>query len=127
MRRLAAALACAAIVAFAAMPASASAPPGHLLVTGYEYSLTLSRAKLDPGSTVVQFVNNGEDAHDLKLKRVGSDKEKAIGVVESHQNASVQLRLKKGAKYRLWCSLTTPVDHRANGMEATFNVRKNAS
>jgi plastocyanin len=126
MRRLAAALACAVVAAFAAMPASASAPPGHLLVNGYEYSLTLSRAKLDPGTTIVQFVNNGEDAHDLKLKRIGSDNEKAIGVVPSQGNASIQVRLRKGARYRMWCSLTTPVDHRANGMEASFRVRKNA-
>src|SRR3954451_19077707 len=100
MRRLAAALACVAVSAFAAMPASASAPPGHLLVTGYEYSLTLSRAKLDPGTTIVQFVNSGEDAHDLKLERVGSDTERSIGIVPSLQNASIQLRLKRGAKYR---------------------------
>ena len=126
MGRLAAALACAAVAVLAAMPAAASAPPGHLLVQGEEYSLTLSRAKLDPGRTIVQFVNNGEDAHDLKLERVGSDNEKAIGVVPSQQNASIQVRLRKGAKYQLWCSLTTPVDHRANGMEATFRVRKNA-
>jgi hypothetical protein len=108
------------------MPASASAPPGHLLITGWEYSLTSSRAKLDPGPTIVQFVNSGEDAHDLKLKRVGGDATTAIGAVPSLENASIEVRLKKGATYRLWCSLTTPVDHRQNGMEATFRVRKNA-
>jgi hypothetical protein len=126
MRRVAAVVACAAVGAFAALPASASTPPGHLLVTGYEYSLTISRAKLDPGPTLVQFVNSGEDAHDLKLKRVGSDREKAIGVVSPFENATSQVRLRKGATYRLWCSLTTPVDHRANGMEATFRVRRSA-
>ena len=37
----------------------------RLLVTGREYSLTLSRARIAPGDAIVQFLKSGEDAHDL--------------------------------------------------------------
>jgi hypothetical protein len=36
----------------------------------------------------------------------------------------VELKLRKGATYELWCSLQEPEPYRAQGMEATLAVRK---
>jgi plastocyanin len=124
MRRAAIAIACVVAAWAAAVPASAGDDPGRLLVTGTEYNLTLSHPKANPGDTIIQFRNGGEDAHDMKLQRVGGGTEHAVGVLQHGELDSIELRLRKGAKYELWCSLLEPVNHRDQGMEATLTVRK---
>ena len=124
MRRAAIAIACLVAVSAAAVPASAGDNPGHLLVTGTEYNLTLSHPRVNPGDTIIQFRNGGEDAHDMKLQRVGGGTEHAVGVLQHGELDSIELKLRKGATYELWCSLLKPVNHREQGMEATLNVRK---
>jgi plastocyanin len=124
MRRAAISIACIAGVWLAAAPASAGGGPGRLLVTGTEYNLTLSHARANPGDTIIQFRNDGEDAHDMKIMRVDGATEHAVGVLQHDQLDSLEMNLKKGASYELWCSLETPVNHRDNGMEATLQVRK---
>jgi plastocyanin len=125
MRRAALAIGCLLVAWLMAVPVSAGDDPGRLLVRGGEYYLTESRPTLDPGDTIIQFQNDGEDAHDLKLKRVGGATEKSFGVVEAEADpVSLELKLRKGATYRLWCSLETPVNHREQGMKAKFTVRK---
>jgi uncharacterized cupredoxin-like copper-binding protein len=120
-------LALAIVVAAAAMlPASASGAPNRVSATGDEQSetamsLILSRAKVDPGRAIIQFINSGEDVHDLQVKRKGAqDVQRSTGNVAPGVQDEVELKLRRDSKYQLWCSIT---DHRDLGMEATLKVR----
>jgi plastocyanin len=91
-------------------------------VTGREYDLTLSRAKIDAGDAIIQFANGGEDPHDLRIKRAGKPGD-GHGAGETAPGGLAEFRstLRPGAKYVLWCSLA---NHRALGMVAHLSVRK---
>lgn len=125
------ALAFVAVVAALALPpfAAAAKPapaPDRVQVQGTEYDLLLSKRKLVPGRAIVQFVNAGEDAHNLILQRLDRggaqvDNQFAAGEVEPGDYANIDARLKKGSRYVLWCSLQ---DHRQRGMEATLRTRR---
>lgn len=80
-------------------------PPSRLLVTAREFSLTLSRTKLDPGEAIVQLYDFGEDPHDLAIQRVGGPTVFRIPETLPGETGSVRLRLRKASRYRLWCSL----------------------
>jgi hypothetical protein len=126
MRNRIALAACALVLAapapLAAAPArpSSDPPPARLLVTGREYSLTLSRAKLRAGEAIVQLHNFGEDPHDLHLQRAGTSRVFAIGEVEPGETGTIELRLRRRSSYRLWCSIDP---HAALGMEATLKTK----
>ena len=106
----------------AVAPASSAEPvPDRVMARGTEFDLTLSKTRLIPGRAIVQFVNAGEDPHDLKIQRVGGDAEMSIGVVPSGSYVNLDTRLRRGSTYVLWCSLS---DHRQKGMEATLRTRK---
>jgi hypothetical protein len=94
--------------------------PSRLLVTGDEYSLVLSRLSVRRGPALIQFLNRGEDVHDLRLRRIGSGAH-TMSVPEVRPGGLVELdaRLRTG-RYRLWCSLP---GHRALGMHAVLRVR----
>ena len=120
MRRALLLAACLGLVAVA--PASsAKPPPERVMARGTEFDLTLSKTKLIPGRAIVQFVNAGEDPHDLKIQRVGDDTEVAVGVVPPGTYSNLDTRLRRGSTYVLWCSLS---DHRQRGMEATLRTKK---
>ena len=113
-----------------ALSASASAEkvqsPDRVQARGTEFDLTLSKQKLRPGRAIVQFLNDGEDAHDLRLQRVGAageteGPELTVGVVSPGEYANLDARLRKRSTYVLWCSLG---DHRERGMEATLRTKK---
>jgi hypothetical protein len=126
---------CAALVAAASLgvtTAGAAKPaeepvPDRVGVRGSEFDLLLSKLKVKPGRVIVQFVNSGEDPHDLRLQRLDPSTgtqvgpELGSGVVAPSTYDNLDLRLKKGSRYVLWCSLT---DHRSRGMEATLKVGK---
>lgn len=95
-------------------------PPSRLLVTGREYSLTLSRAKLRAGSAIVQLHNFGEDPHDLNLQRVGSKRVFEVGEVEPGETGTLEMKMRRRSSYRLWCSIDP---HAALGMEATLRTK----
>ena len=125
VRILAAAAACVAIV-----PALADAKPqpvpDRVQVSGSEFDLVLSKRKVKPGRVIVQFVNEGEDPHDLRLQRfdrAGSPQGPEFGFGELGPGAfeNLDARLKKRSSYRLWCSIA---DHRSLGMEATLRTKK---
>jgi plastocyanin len=109
-----------ALAAALAVPAGPVAPPGRLQVVAKEFSFTLSRQKLKPGPAIVELVNFGEDAHDVRLRRIGGTKTYGIGPVQPGQHARLRLRLLRG-RYRLWCSIP---NHRALGMQVTLLVRR---
>lgn len=121
MRRIAlVAAACAALIA--ATPASSSpAIPDRVMARGSEFDILLSKAKVKPGRVIVQFVNAGEDPHDLQLQRVGQGVQTGAGVTPPGEAVNIDTRLKKHATYVLYCSLS---DHRERGMEATLRTRK---
>jgi plastocyanin len=125
----------AALVAAASIGvASAGAKPGgdepvpdRVGVRGLEFDLLLSKQKVAPGRVIVQFVNAGEDPHDLRLQRLdpatGSQAgaELGSGIVGPSTYDNLDLKLRKASRYVLWCSLA---DHRERGMEATLKVGK---
>jgi hypothetical protein len=108
-----------ALTALLAVPAAA-APPARLQVIAREFSLTLSRQKLKAGPAIVELVNFGDDVHDLRLRRFGGTRIRAIRTVRPGEHAALQARLAPG-RYVLWCSIA---DHRARGMHATLLVRR---
>jgi hypothetical protein len=125
VRRRAAAVACGGLVAAAglvAAPAPGARSPARLLVAGDEWHLQLSRARIIRGDALIQFVNRGEDDHDLRLQRISSSSTpKPVArwrVTVPGDVSSLSLRLRTG-RYRLWCSLP---GHRSLGMRATLRV-----
>ena len=59
-----------ALALLGAVPGEARAP-GRLMVLADEHSLVLSRQSIVRGPALIQFLNRGEDPHDLRLRRIG--------------------------------------------------------
>ena len=112
-------------VAAAAGPAAGkpSEPvPDRVMARGTEFNLVLSKAKVTPGRVILQFLNAGEDPHDLRIARVGDEgAEFGFGIVGPGDYQNLDTRLRKRSSYVLWCSLS---DHRALGMEAILRTKK---
>ena len=110
----------------AALVASVSAlfVGGHstsrVQVVAREFSYSLSRVQLRSGTTVVELVNMGQDAHDLRVQRIGARHVAGTKVVSAGGRAELTLRLAPG-RYRFWCSVA---DHRARGMQASLTVTR---
>jgi hypothetical protein len=117
---VAGALSAAAATTAAAKPAP-EVTPSRLLVTGREYDLSLSRPKLPPGPVIIQLYDYGEDPHNLVLQKIGGPTPYTTGTVEPGETGEVRLRLRRGSRYRLWCSLA---DHAQLGMTAELKVGK---
>jgi hypothetical protein len=116
MRRL---LLLVVVVGLCAAPAEAAAP-SRLLVESREFNLVLSRGSVKAGDSIVQLVNQGEDPHDLRLRRVGGGRGAgSIAETLPGELGEWSGRLRRG-RYRLWCSLD---GHRALGMRAVLRVR----
>jgi hypothetical protein len=123
--RIAAAAALAGLLAAGVAGAHASSSrrvPSRLMVSGTEYRLQLSRGAVRRGPALIQFVNRGEDPHDLRLLRIGASATRTVSVPEVRPGEVVQLdtRLTAG-RYRLWCSLP---GHEQRGMRAVLSVRR---
>jgi hypothetical protein len=111
--------AAAALVLVACAAALASPrPPARLQVAATEFSFTLSRLRLPAGPAIVQLANFGEDAHDLRLRRVGGSRVYGIATTAAGEDRNLAVKLLPG-RYVLWCSLA---DHRRRGMQATLVV-----
>jgi hypothetical protein len=113
---------CGASAAVGAFPPASRHAPARLLVAGEEYRLTLSRQTIRSGPALIQFLNRGEDPHDLRLRRIGRTTGYAATAPETGPGELVQLeaRLAPG-RYRMWCSLA---DHRRRGMRAVLTVKR---
>ncbi len=100
-----------------APPAPPSVP--HIQVIAVEYSLTLSRTTVPAGKVVVEFLNHGQDEHNLNFLAgegplAGFFPDIAAGGV------SDQAIVLRAGTYRLFCSLP---QHQQKGMRATLVVQ----
>ncbi|HEX3909785.1 MAG TPA: cupredoxin domain-containing protein [Solirubrobacteraceae bacterium] len=102
-------------------PAEGGEPPSipHVQVSAVEYGFSLSRTTVPAGTVIFQFVNDGQDEHNLKIAPpeegplTGSfANEPSKGV------ANLELEMQPGS-YTLFCSLPT---HEQKGMKATLVV-----
>jgi hypothetical protein len=107
-----------ALTAFAVL--SPHAAPGRLGVSASEFHLVLSRASVKAGRIVIQLQNEGEDVHDLRLRRIGGTRTYSFPVTSPGGRTTLSLRLLPG-RYRLWCSVA---DHAQLGMRAVLRVRR---
>ena len=94
------------------------APPARVQVVAREFSLALSRQRIRSGKAIVELANFGEDAHDLRLQRVGGTIVYRWPTAQPGDAEDKALTLAPGT-YRLWCSIA---NHRALGMTATLVV-----
>jgi uncharacterized cupredoxin-like copper-binding protein len=97
----------------------AAAAPARLLVEAREFNLTLSRGKIKHGVAIVQLANQGEDPHDLAIKRLRGKRRGTIAETRPGEQSEWEGRLRRG-RYRLYCTLE---GHRAAGMRAVLRVR----
>ena len=95
-------------------------PPARVQVTAQEFRFTLSRQSIEAGPAIVELVNGGQDAHDLRMRRVGGTRVYAWPKVQPGNVVDETFTLLPG-RYVLWCSVA---NHRTLGMTATLVVRK---
>jgi plastocyanin len=95
------------------------AASARMQVVAREFSFQLSRSQLKSGRVVIELANFGQDAHDLRVQRIGARHIAGTPVVQGGGRADLTLTLRPG-RYRFWCSVA---DHRKRGMSATLVVR----
>ncbi|HSC50576.1 MAG TPA: hypothetical protein VLD16_09970 [Gaiellaceae bacterium] len=96
------------------------ATPARVGVSATEFHLTLSRASVKAGVVEIELQNDGQDPHDLRIRRVGGAHTFSVPLVAPGKHRTIALRMRPGS-YRLWCSVA---DHRALGMQAVLRVRR---
>jgi uncharacterized cupredoxin-like copper-binding protein len=112
--------------AASAAPGGKRSPlPARMLVYAQEWSLMPSRASVPAGKVTVQLWNRGEDAHDLRIRRLnstGSMVGRAQGVALTQSGGLHQATWKLGAgRYEMYCSLP---GHLMRGMHVRITVRR---
>jgi plastocyanin len=103
---------------------TAPAGPVHVQVTAEDtsgYHFILSRTSVPAGEVVIEFVNHGQDEHNLHAVEQPAENTEAGGLKENVKpNAHTDLTLNLHAgSYTLFCSLP---GHEAKGMKATLKV-----
>jgi hypothetical protein len=94
-------------------------PPARVQVVAQEFRFSLSRTVIEHGLAIIELRNLGEDAHDLRLRRVGGTHVYVWPVAHPAQTIDKELRLLPGT-YRLTCGVA---NHARLGMVATLHVR----
>jgi len=100
---------------------SGSAPPPvitHVQVTAVEFSFTLSRTHVPAGKVSFQFVNNGQDEHNLNILPGEGPPSGTFATLPSKGISTQTIDMRSGA-YMLFCSLP---EHESKGMKATLVV-----
>jgi hypothetical protein len=115
------------VAALALVPGAAAGagetPIGVRAQDNGDWALLLSRSVVDPGPAEIQYLNQGEDPHDLKIRRRGSADVLSIAELQPAGVAEIDLRLRSDSRYVMWCS-TLGGKHRALGMETELRVRR---
>ncbi len=124
-RRLLAALVL-VVGSFGAISADASTrPPARMLVYAQEWSLWPSRSSLPAGKVTVQLWNRGQDAHDLRLRRLdrhGHMTGRVLAAAPTTLSGALShatWKLSPG-RYELYCSMP---GHLKLGMHVNLVVR----
>ena len=102
------------------MIAAPPPPPARVQVVAQEFRFALSRQTILAGWAIVELRNGGEDAHDLRMRRIGGTRVYAWPAVQAGKVIDKTFKLLPGT-YALWCSVA---NHRALGMRATLVVRR---
>ena len=102
------------------MIASPPPPPARVQVVAHEFSFALSRQTIKAGWAIVELRNAGEDAHNLRMRRVGGKRVYAWPVTGAGGVVDETFKLLPG-RYVLYCGVA---DHRARGMSAVLVVRR---
>ncbi len=89
-------------------------------VTGREFRITLSRRTVKPGKLRVEFVNFGEDDHDLAISRKGTAYTRTMREIRPKERDVMTMTVRRGT-YVFWCTLPK---HKALGMRSTLRVRR---
>ena len=84
------------------------------------FRLTLSRPSVKAGVVEIELQNDGEDPHDLRVRRVGGTHTFSIPLTQPGKRRTIALHVRPG-RYRLWCSVA---DHAQLGMRAVLRVRR---
>lgn len=92
--------------------------PNRLGVKAWEFGFTLSAKQVSAGDTIIELNNQGEDAHDLHVKRLDGGDELSAPETEPGWQNRIRLTTAPG-DYRLWCSLP---NHASWGMDTTFTA-----
>jgi hypothetical protein len=95
-----------------------AAASSHLQVIQVEYRLTLSRGTVKAGPLSLEAIDRGMDPHDLRLRRVATQREIAVPELRPRERWDGVVQLTPGI-YDLWCSLP---EHAKLGMHATLRV-----
>lgn len=95
-------------------------PPARMLVNADEFFLNGSRRAGPSGLWRIQLRNNGEDVHDLAVRRPDGTAIATIPLIFPDAVGAVRVRLRPGS-YRLICTIS---DHEARGMSWGLVVRK---
>jgi hypothetical protein len=101
---------------------AATPPPARLQVVAQEFRYALSRQRIAAGWAVIELRNAGEDAHDLRLQRVGGKRVYVWPLAQAGEVVDREVKLLPGT-YRVWCGTA---NHRALGMQATLRVIRRA-
>jgi hypothetical protein len=108
------------VTMFAVFTAAAQPAPGRLGVSASEFHLVLSRGSVKAGPMLIQLQNDGQDVHDLRVRRIGGTRTYSFPVTSPGARSTLSLRLLPG-RYRLWCSVS---NHAQLGMRAVLRVRR---
>jgi plastocyanin len=98
----------------------APAPPARAQVTAKEFSLTLSRSEVSTGKVTLEFIDGGQDEHNLHIRpAAGGPDVGSFPNALPGQHLDVTFNLAPGT-YTLYCSIPA---HKELGMKASFTVR----
>ena len=87
-------------------------------VTAVEYHFTLSRTTVPAGKVIFEFVNHGQDEHNLNVAPGEGPLAGSFANTPSEGVANIEVDLRPGT-YTLFCSLP---EHEQKGMKATLVV-----
>ncbi|HWX73686.1 MAG TPA: hypothetical protein VNZ05_00170 [Solirubrobacteraceae bacterium] len=101
--------------------AAPGGPPSvpHVQVVAVEYHFSLSRTTVPAGKVILQFVNHGQDEHNLNVAAGDGSLAGWFANAPASAMASEQFELRPGS-YTLFCSLP---EHEQKGMKATLLVQ----
>jgi len=129
MKRLLVSFMCALAAVASSGGVALAAPrpaPAHLLVYAQEWSLWASRRSVPAGTVIVELWHRGQDAHDLRLRRLNAHGQMvgpilgAVRLTPSGQLSQAIWHLRAG-RYELYCSLP---GHLMMGMHARLTVTR---